>query len=131
LIMADTAYLRAVIGLIIVVGVILACAWMARRTGLLAKPRGNSLRQVSGLSLGPRQRISVVEIESTWLVLGISAGQINLLHTLPAPIAHEATRDKDAEDPSVRSEPGTALPQNSGSLAATFAGKLAGALKRR
>jgi flagellar protein FliO/FliZ len=128
--MADTAYLRAVIGLVIVVGVIFACAWMARRTGLLAKPRGNALRQVSGLSLGPRQRISVVEIEGTWLVVGVSASQINLLHTLPAPSANACASDDDADDQSTHSQ-ALKPSDNGGSLAATFAGKLAGALKRR
>jgi flagellar protein FliO/FliZ len=114
--MAETAYLRMVLGLVVVVGAILACAWLARRSGLLKNPRTNLLRLVGGLSLGPRQRIAVVEVEGTWLVVGITAGQMTLLHSLPA-TPDDVAPAGQSPDPL--------------SPAALFASKLGQALRRR
>ena len=38
---------------------------------------------VGGLMISPRERIVVLEVEDTWLVVGIVPGQIKTLHTLP------------------------------------------------
>ena len=108
--MEQAAYLRVVFGLIVVVVAILACAWMARRAGLLKNTQGNGLRLISGLSLGPRQRIVVVEVDGTWLVVGVTAGNITLLHSTPA--ASAATPDDPSESATI------------------FGGKLGQALKR-
>jgi flagellar protein FliO/FliZ len=36
------------------------------------------------VSLGGKERVAVVEIGDTWLVLGAAPGNVRLLHTLPA-----------------------------------------------
>jgi len=82
--MTDIALIRVVIGLLLVVGAILACAWLARRTGLLARRDAGLLRVVGNLPLGPRAQVAVVEIEGTWLVVGMAQSQMTLLHTMPA-----------------------------------------------
>ncbi|CDL41740.1 Flagellar biosynthesis protein FliQ [Citrobacter freundii] len=33
--------------------------------------------------MGPRERVVIVEVEDALLVLGVTASQINVLHTLP------------------------------------------------
>jgi flagellar protein FliO/FliZ len=76
--------IRAGVGLVFVVGLIFACAWLARRFGLQQKSSGSLLKVVSSVMVGQRERVVVVEIEGTWLVLGVTAGQINFLHTLEA-----------------------------------------------
>jgi flagellar protein FliO/FliZ len=40
---------------------------------------------VGGVMLGPRERLVVVEVGDTWLLLGVGGGQVNILHTLPRP----------------------------------------------
>ncbi|WP_313389610.1 flagellar biosynthetic protein FliO [Achromobacter aegrifaciens] len=107
--MDDTALLRVVAGLILVVAAILASAWLARRAGLTQRGGGNLLRQVASLPVGPRQSIVVVEVENTWLVVGVGPNQLNALHPLPA----------------------GQLPEASTLPAAAFAAKLGQALKRR
>jgi len=82
--MTEPALMRMVSGLIFVILLILVCAWLARRAGLLQRRHGQLLRQLDHLSLGSRGGISVVEIQDTWLVLGVTPGQITVLHTLPA-----------------------------------------------
>ena len=107
--MNDSALLRVIIGLVLVLAAILAAAWLARRAGLTQRGSGNLLKQVASLPIGARQSIGVVEIENTWVVVGVSPGQLNTLHTLPA----------------------GELPQAAPLPTAAFAAKLGQALKRR
>ncbi|OZI60317.1 flagellar biosynthetic protein FliO [Bordetella genomosp. 11] len=82
--MADAASFRVILGLAVVVAAILACGWLARRAGLAGRAAGGTMRIVDSLNLGPRQRIVLVEVADTWVVVGVTAGQMNPLHTLPA-----------------------------------------------
>lgn len=82
--MPADAMLRMSIGLILVVLAILACAWLAKRAGMGLSPSRRLLREVDAMRLGPRQRITLIELDQTWLVVGISAGQMTLLHSQPA-----------------------------------------------
>lgn len=109
--MDEAGILRVIVGLVLVVAAILLSAWLARRAGLLQGQGGALLRRVAHISLGPRQAVSVIEIDDTWLVVGICANQITLLHTLPANPSAEPT------DPSTG--------------AASFSARLGQALKRR
>ncbi|MGZ9893583.1 flagellar biosynthetic protein FliO [Bordetella bronchiseptica] len=106
--MTESAVLRVVVGLALVIAAILVSAWLARRSGLIQRHGGALLRQVGGMSLGPRQRVVVLEIEDTWLVLGVTPNQLTALHTLPA----------------------GQLPDPSPAAAGTFAAKLGQALQR-
>jgi len=82
--MTEPALLRMAAGLALVVVAILALAWCARRAGLVRHTPARLLRRVDHLSLGPRSGLTVVAVGNTWLVLGVTAGQITTLHSLPA-----------------------------------------------
>ena len=43
------------------------------------------LRIVGGAMVGPKERVVLVEVGDTWLLLGVAASSVNLLHTLPKP----------------------------------------------
>jgi flagellar protein FliO/FliZ len=76
--------LQALLGLVLVIGLVFACAWLARRFGL-QQPRGTGLvKVVGGTALSNKERVVVVEVADTWLVLGVGSGQVRTLHTLPA-----------------------------------------------
>lgn len=83
----------AVLALAMVIGLILALAWLARRLpGVRGGSANAALRVVGSLALGPRERLVVVAVGDTQLVLGVGAGGTRTLHTLsePLPVA-EAT----------------------------------------
>ncbi|WP_459618398.1 flagellar biosynthetic protein FliO [Bordetella sp. 2513F-2] len=82
--MTEAAVLRVVAGLVLVVAAILMAAWLARRSGLMQRQDGSVLRMVGSLALGPRQRIAVIQVQDTWLVVGLTPGGMTALHTLPA-----------------------------------------------
>lgn len=84
----------ALLSLLLVIGLILALAWLARRMPGFRGTAGNaSLRVVGSLSLGPRERVVVVAVGDTQLVLGVGAGGTRTLHTLaePLPVAAATT----------------------------------------
>ncbi|MBS9436290.1 flagellar biosynthetic protein FliO [Photorhabdus noenieputensis] len=71
---------------------IFTLTWLIRRMGLFAN-KGKTQQQLSikaSCSLGQRERVVIVEVEDNWLVLGVTAQQINLLHQMPIP---ESNRD--------------------------------------
>ncbi|WP_341313957.1 flagellar biosynthetic protein FliO [Paraburkholderia sp. IMGN_8] len=78
------AVLQTIVGLLVVIGLVFACAWLARRFGLQPAKRGGLVKTIGGASLGGKERVSVVEIGDTWLVLGTAPGNVRLLHTMPA-----------------------------------------------
>ena len=80
----------AVLALLLVVALILALAWLARRMPGLGGGTTPGLRLVGSLSLGPRERVAVVEVGGTQLLLGIAHGGIRALHTLAEPLPERA-----------------------------------------
>ena len=78
------AVLQTIVGLVVVIGLVFACAWLARRFGLQPSSRGGLVKVVAGASLGGKERVAVVEIGDTWLVLGAAPGNVRLLHSMPA-----------------------------------------------
>jgi flagellar protein FliO/FliZ len=89
------AMLQMLLGLALIIGVLFLGAWLLRRfSGGRMFGGGGPLRIVGGLMLGPRERVVLLEIGETWVVVGIVPGQIKTLHTLPK---GELPIGKDAE----------------------------------
>jgi len=85
---ADT--LRIIASLAAIVALIFALAWIARRTGWLRGHGAQTMRLLGTQSLGhARATLALVQIEDVRLVLGVTAAQITLLHTLPTPDAQQ------------------------------------------
>lgn len=69
--------------LVLIVAMIAAIAWLLRRLGMARAAGGSTIRVVSGVTLSNRERILVVEIADQWIVVGVTAGSINTLATMP------------------------------------------------
>lgn len=81
-----------VFSLLLIVGLILALGWLARRMpgfGGGAATR-NGLRVVASLPVGARERVVVVDVGGTQLLLGVGAAGVRTLHTLDAPLPETA-----------------------------------------
>jgi len=81
---AAAGLLQAGFGLAVVIGLIFLFAWVVRRFGLQPSGNGRLIKVVSSAMVGQRERVVVVEIGDSWLVLGVAAGQVRALHTMPA-----------------------------------------------
>jgi flagellar protein FliO/FliZ len=90
------AILQMLFGLALVIGLLFLGIYLVQRLNG-GKTFGNSgpLRIVGGLMLSPRERIVLLEVDETWVVIGIVPGQIKTLHTLPR---GELPVGKDAEN---------------------------------
>jgi flagellar protein FliO/FliZ len=75
--------LQATLGLAVVLALIWGAGWLVRRLA----PKGSSSRSpiklVATQALGPRERVVLVELGENWLLLGVAAGNVTALHTMP------------------------------------------------
>jgi len=71
-------------GLVVVLALIPAAAWLLRRSGFAARAASSGMRVVGQLALGPRERVVIVEAGERRWVLGVSPAGITRLGTLPA-----------------------------------------------
>jgi len=72
-----------VLALVFVLGLMAAAVWILRRAGLAPRTATGHLKIVSQLALGPRERVVIVEAGDRWLLLGVGAGGISRLGTMP------------------------------------------------
>jgi flagellar protein FliO/FliZ len=75
--------LSLVIGMAVVLAVIAAAAWLLKRIAPRTYGSSSVLRVVAGAAVGQRERVVIIEIGSTWLVLGVAPGCVNTLHQMP------------------------------------------------
>ncbi|OGT01516.1 MAG: flagellar biosynthetic protein FliO [Gallionellales bacterium RBG_16_57_15] len=76
---------QIIFSLLLVLAAIVLVAWLLKRMNMAQQGSGNLLRVLGGTSLGQRERIVLVEVKDTWLVVGVGPGQIRTLHTLQKP----------------------------------------------
>lgn len=75
--------LQTLFALILVVGLMFATAWFARKLAGERRFGNEAIKIVGGIALGPRERVMLLEIGEEWLVVGVIPGQIRTLHRLP------------------------------------------------
>jgi flagellar protein FliO/FliZ len=81
---ATSSMLTVLLSLALILGGFVAVAWFARRhlPGMAAQ---GAVKVVGTTAVGARERVVVVEVADTWLLLGVGGGNVRLLHTLPKP----------------------------------------------
>lgn len=78
--------------LILVLLIITGSAWLFRRYGRINTAANGHLKVISGLSVGQRERIVLVEAGDVQLLLGIAPGYVQMLHVM-GDAAVEVTKD--------------------------------------
>lgn len=79
--------LQVLLGLSLVIGLIVLLAWLLRRLQLRTGLQGGSLiRPLAGLSVGPRERLLLVQVGDEQVLLGLTPGAIRTLHVLREPL---------------------------------------------
>jgi flagellar protein FliO/FliZ len=84
------------LGLAVVLALMLGSMWVLKR---LVTQRGESaglLRVVAGTAVGTRERVVIVEVGSTWLVLGVAPGRVSALAEVPRQTAPAQAASPDA-----------------------------------
>lgn len=83
------SYVQMVFGLLFIVALIVGMGWFIRRMGTFNSVASGSLKLLGGLSLGQRERIVLVQVGETQLLVGVAPGQVRTLHVLDKPVSDE------------------------------------------
>ncbi|MDA8415825.1 MAG: flagellar biosynthetic protein FliO [Betaproteobacteria bacterium] len=81
--------LQVVLSLGFVLALMAGVGWFLKRYSWYGKPRSGDplLRIVGSVAVGQRERVVVVELENTWVMVGVAPGQVESLHVQPKPEA--------------------------------------------
>ncbi len=79
-----TSMFTVLLSLVLILGGFVAVAWFARRY-LPGMGSQGVVKVVGTTAVGTRERVVVVEMDGTWLLLGVGGGNVRLLHTQPKP----------------------------------------------
>lgn len=72
--------------LLAVLAAIVAMAWLLKRFGPSQLGAGGVMKVLGGVAVGPRERLVLVEVGETWLIVGVAQGQVNAVHTMTRPV---------------------------------------------
>lgn len=92
---------QIIFSLLLVLAAIVLVAWLLKRVNATRQGSGSVLRVVGGVAIGQRERVVLLEVKDTWLVIGVGPGQIRTLHTLAKPEDNPA----QATGPAFTTEP--------------------------
>ncbi len=74
---------QVMVGLFLVLALVGAVAWLLKRFSAFHAPGAGLIRVLAGTAVGQRERIVLVEVGETWLLVGVATGQVTTLHTMP------------------------------------------------
>lgn len=80
---SGTSVLQVMIGLGLVLAVMAGCAWLMRRFGGMQQSSAGAVKVIGGSAVGQRERVVLVEVADTWLVIGVAPGHVTALHSMP------------------------------------------------
>lgn len=66
----------------VIIGLILALAWAARRFSAFKPMTGHNMKVVGALPVGSRERVVIVQVGERQMLLGVAPGCVNYLGDL-------------------------------------------------
>lgn len=89
---------QIIFSLLLVLAAIVLVAWLLKRMNVARQGSGSMLKVLCGIAIGQRERVVLIEVEDTWLVVGVGPGQIRTLHTLQRPADHISADSEPTAD---------------------------------
>ncbi len=77
---------QTLLGLIAVLAAIVGVAWLLRRVGSLPTGAQSVIRVLGGASMGARERVVLVQVGETQMLLGVAPGRVQALHVFAQPV---------------------------------------------
>jgi flagellar protein FliO/FliZ len=81
---------QATLALLLVLAAIFAIAWIARRMRGVVRGGGQGIDVIAQAAVGPRERVVIIRVGETRLLLGVAPGRVTALHQLPADVHLDA-----------------------------------------
>ncbi len=94
--MGIASLVQLTLGMIVVLMLIVGIAWLLKRTGRFQTAAGADLRVLGGLSMGARERVVLLQVGETQLLVGVTPGSVTPLHVLSTPVETAPSKGADA-----------------------------------
>jgi flagellar protein FliO/FliZ len=79
----SSSYLiKLTVGLLIVLAVVFFLAWAVKKMQLVQSSNNGIIKIVSAISVGQRERIALIQVGEEQLLIGLTPGRIDKLHTM-------------------------------------------------
>ena len=75
--------LQLILGLGLVLAMVVGALWLLKQLTQRRGTASSMLKVVAGTAVGPRERVVIVEVGTTWLVLGVAPGRVSALAEVP------------------------------------------------
>jgi flagellar protein FliO/FliZ len=72
-------------GLLVVLAVMAAAFWVLKQFTRGGLAGSGPMRTVGAISVGPKERVVLIECNGAWVMVGTAPGRVNALHAMPAP----------------------------------------------
>lgn len=82
--------LRVVLSLAGIVAMIFVAGWLTRRAQARVRPGGRKIRVIETMPVGVKEKVMLMEVGGTQLLVGASPSGLRTLHVLATPIAEDA-----------------------------------------
>ncbi len=83
---SSTYLLKLILGLVFILILIFGLAWFMKKMQLTQHSQNGVIKIVSAISVGQRDRIALIQVGEEQLLLGITPGRIEKLHSLQKPV---------------------------------------------
>jgi flagellar protein FliO/FliZ len=74
---------QMLLGLIGVLAMLVGSLWLLKKLTAVRGPASGLMRVVGATAVGGRERVVILEVGSTWLVLGVAPGRVTALAEIP------------------------------------------------
>ena len=91
---SDGSMFQVMLGLGLVLAVIAGSAWLLRRFGGVSRGPASAIKVIGSSAVGQRERVVLVEVADTWLVIGVAPGHVTALHSMPKGESASASVDE-------------------------------------
>ena len=88
---------KITLSLQLVLAAIVAVAWLLKRMNFAQQGKANLLKVIGSVAIGQRERVVLLEVGDTWLLVGVGPGQIRTLHTLAKDESQDPLPDTDKQ----------------------------------
>lgn len=83
--------LRVVLSLAGIVAMIFVAGWLTRRAQARVRPGGRKIRVIETMPVGVKEKVMLMEVGGTQLLVGASPSGLRTLHVLATPIVEDAS----------------------------------------
>lgn len=73
--------------LILIIALLFSLTWFLKRSGLAHQAANGHLKVLGGVSVGPRERVLLLQVGQDQILVGVTSAEITLLHMLSQPIS--------------------------------------------